>query len=411
MQLAHFYHRHNLHRLAGHANFRIFELAIWLHTLAEALVWVFIPIILLNVGYSIKEILGYYLIFNVIDVPLNFFVASLIRRIGARKVLVLGNVAVIAFFALLNVLTPGNWPLLIMLATLAAIYDTFFWISHIYIFTEINREKDLDIGQTTGAMEAVRKLANIAGPIAGAFLLIVLGKSSLLICSIILHVLSIYVLSKMRHVRDIPIEPPLSLRNFFSTWKEKRDFFSLGFWGIHSETDSVLWPLFIFIVLGSIGSVAAIPVIVSLTTAVFSYAAGRLTKKHALNMIAIGSLLIACTWLLRLLFENSTLYFVTVFLIGFFALLVIIPIDRSILESGLKKGPLAAATYRNVVGMTARTVLYTVLLLLVGVFKVSFGLAAVSVAAIFLITLLFYKKSAKALPTASGPSAAISETA
>ncbi len=388
MQLTNFYHRHNLHRLAGHSNFRIFELAIWLHTLAQSLVWIFIPIILLNIGYSVRDILIYYLILNVIDVPLNFFVAYLMRKIGARKVLILGNVAVIGFFAVLNILTAGNWPLLLVLALLAAIYDTFFWISHIYIFTEINRDKGLDLGKTTGAMEAVRKLANIVGPVAGAVLLVVFGKSSLLISSIIIHILSIFVLFKMRHVNDMPHEPPLSLRNFFAGSKERREFFSLGLWGVHSEVDSVFWPLFIFVVFGSIGSVAAVPVIVALTTAVFSYVAGRLTKKYSFKMIAIGSLLIASTWVLRLIFENSTLYFITVFLIGFLSLLVIIPIDRGIVESGLKKGALASATYRNAVGMFSRAILYAVLLLLLEVFKVSFGLAALSVFAIFLVTLV-----------------------
>jgi MFS family permease len=395
MQLTSFYHRHHLHRLAGHPNFRFFELAIWLHSLAQSLVWVFVPIILLQIGYSVRDILIYYLIFNIIDVPLNFVVAWLMRWIGARKVLIMGIVAVIAFFSLFNVLPPGNWPLLLALALLAAVYDTFFWISHIYIFTEINREKGLDLGKTTGALEAVRKLANIVGPIAGAFLLIVFGRSSLLVSSIILNVLSIFVFFKMRHINDIPIEPEFSFRKFFSGPKEGRDFFSLAFWGVHSEVDSVLWPIFIFIVFSSVGSVAAVPVIVSLTTAMLSYIAGKLTKKHAFKMIAVGSLLIGATWVLRLVFGNATLYYVTVFMMGFLSLLVIIPIDRSIVESGLEKGSLAAATYRNAVGMFARLVLYAILLLLLEVFKFSFGLAAASVIAIFLVTWVFARPPAK----------------
>lgn len=391
MQITHFYHRHHFHRLAGHTNFRLFELGIWLHSLAQSLVWVFVPIILLRTGYSVTNILIFYLIFNIIDVPLNFVAAYLMRVIGARKVLLLGIGSVIVFFILLNFLSFGNWPLLILLAFLAAVYDTFFWVSHIYIFIEINREKGLDAGNTTGALEATRKLANVIGPIVGAILLTVFGKASLLVFSIMLNALAISVLFKMRHIADIP-KGTFSFRGFFTGLKEKRDFISMAFWGVHNEVDSILWPLFIFIVFGSIGSVAAVPVIVSLTTAIFSYIAGRLTKKYSLRMIAMGSALIALTWVLRVVFENGIFYYATVFFIGFFSLLVIIPIDRSIVESGLNKGSLAASTYRNAVAMFSRIPLYIILLFLLEVFKVSFGLAAVSVFAVLFVTLILNQR-------------------
>lgn len=106
-------------------------------------------------------------------------------------------------------------------------------------------------------------------------------------------------------------------------------------------------------------------------------------------MIAIGSLLMGCMWALRVFFENEVLYYVTVFLIGFFSLLVIIPLDRSIVESGLKKGSLSAATHRNTIAMASRIPMYIVLLLLLEVFKVSFGLAAVSLFVVFFVTLIF----------------------
>lgn len=391
MQLSHFYHRHRLHRLAGHKDLGLFELAIWLHTLAESLVWVFVPILLVKTGYSIQSVLIYFLIFNVIDVPLNFFVDGLIRKIGARKTMIMGTFAIISFFVLIGILTPGNMPLLIVLAFLGAIYDTFFWVSHIYIFTEINRS-GLDAGSSVGATEGVRKLAGIVGPALGAFLLIVSGKIALVVVAIATFSLSMAPLFKMKHVRDVPDEKKATLRGFFSDRREQSNYLSTALSGIHYEVDGNLWPLFIFATFGTLESVAALPIIVSLTTAAFSYFAGKLSKRYAPGMMMLGSVLIALTWIARALFQNGVLYFVTVFFIGFFTLLLSIPLDGNIVERGLEKGSLAASTYRNVASMILRIPLYLILLVLLEVFKASFMITAVCLFIVFLTTLLFVRQ-------------------
>jgi MFS family permease len=392
MRLVHFYHRHGLHRLAGHTDFKFFELAVWFHTLAQALIWIFVPILLVQTGYSVTEVLVYYLIFNLIDVPLNFPAANLVRKIGARKVVIIATIAIIAFFLVLGVLPPGQWFLLVVLAVLSAVYDACFWVAHMYLFIEINRQ-GLDAGRSVGAIEGVRKFGNIVGPLVGAALLILLGKPSLIIVSVILFACSIVPLFKMRHTRDVPTEKRASFREFFSEKVEWRDYASTALWGIHNETDSILWPLFIFMAFGNLGSVAAVPVIISITTAVFSYVAGRMTKRHAFTMISVGSALMACMWVLRIAFGNAILLYATVFLVGFFSLLVAIPIDGSITSRALEKGSLEASTYHNVMAMLLRVPLYLFLLLFVNVFRTSFIMAAMSLFLILAVSFLYYQQT------------------
>lgn len=390
MQISHFYHRHRLHRLVGHRDFYLFELAIWLHALAESLIWVFVPILLIKNGYSIEIVLAYFLLFNVIDVPLNFAVDGLIRKIGARRTMIASTIAIIAFFALVGVLPPGNLPLLALLAFLGAAYDALFWVSHMYIFIEASKQ-NLDAGTSVGALESVHKLAGIVGPAIGAFLLIISGKIALVAVAIVIFGLSLVPLFRMRHVEDIPKSKRLSIRRFFSDPKERKNYFGTALLGIHYEVDGNLWPLFIFGVFGTIESVAAVPIIVSLTTAVFSYVAGKLTKRHAFSMMALGSLFVALAWAVRALFQGGGLYYATVFLIGFFSLLVSIPIDGSITERGIARGSLDASTYRNVSSMVLRIPLYVVLLLILSVFKTSFVITALSLFIVFLMTLFFVR--------------------
>lgn len=387
MRLVQFYHSQRLHRLARHPDLHLFEFSIWLHTLARSLIAVFIPILLLQSGYSLHEVILFYLIFNIIDVPLNFPADWLIRKLGAKKVIILGTIATIAFFGLLGVLPGNNWPLLILLAFLAAVYDTLFWIAHIYVFIETTREK-IDAGKAVGALEGVRRFANVVGPLAGALLFITGGKLAITLGSIAVFALSIIPLFKFRHVRDLPRTKFIPPQKFFQGKTEKRDYLSMALWGMHSEADEVWWPVFIFFIFGTIESVAAVPMIVSLTTAALSYLAGVLTKRHGYHMIIVGCILLASVWLLRLMIHDPIFYYVTVFLTGFLALLVTIPIDGSITARGLKLDSLSASTYRNAIGMAGQLTFYLILFLLVGVFQVSFVLAVLSLFLIVAITSL-----------------------
>ncbi|HSW47469.1 MAG TPA: MFS transporter [Candidatus Saccharimonadales bacterium] len=385
MQVVHFYHRNHLYRFTKNPDFYYFEIAIWLHTLAHSLITVFVPIILLKSGYSIPEIIIYFLIFNTLDIPLNFVVDSLLRKIGARKVLILGTLAIIAFFGLIGVIPPSNWPLLILLAFFSALYDTLFWISHIYLFIEASRNSK-DTGLAVGSLEGLRKFASIVGPALGALILLTVGKGFLVIVSIVIFALSIIPLFQMKHIRDIPTEKKLSFKQFFVGMQKKRDFLSLAFWGINVEVDDVLWPFFIFLIFGSVESVAAVPVVVSLTAAAFSFFVGKLSNKNTPKMIIIGSIVIALFWIMRILFQNPLFYYLSIFAVGLFSLLVAIPLDKNIAVLGIESGPLATSTYRNVTAMLLRVPLYIALVLLVEIFKVSFAVAALSVITIIFIT-------------------------
>lgn len=388
MKHVYFYHRHNLHRLAKHPDFYNFEFAIWLHTVASSLIAIFVPVLLYTLGYSINSILIFYLIFYIIDIPLNFFTDILIRKIGSRKVMILGTLAAIAFFGFLGLLPPNNWSLLIILAFIAALYDTFFWVTHIYIFIEANRD-GLDSGKSVGSLASVRKLAGIAGPIIGAVILLTFGKLSLAIVSVVIFALSIIPLYKMHHLRDKPEGKRPSFKNFYSQNQERKDYLMTALLGVHNFFDSIIWPLYIFVVIGTIGSVAAIPVIIAFTTALFSYVTGKLTNKYSTRLIIVGSLVLIASWFLRISLTDPLTLFATVFIVGIFSLFVTIPVETNITKGGLRIESLSAATYQNTASMIFGIPVMIVLLLFTNIFGIGFAIAAVSVGFIIILMIIF----------------------
>lgn len=377
-----------------HSDFWLFELSVWLHVFALSLVNVFIPILLLEAGYSIETVILYYVVYNAIDVPLNFLARRLVRSIGARLVIVAGTVFAVLFFLALEQVTSGGIAMLFVLASLAALYDAFYWVAHLYLFIESDK-KNKDAGKSTGIIYSVRKFAGFMGPALGAGLLIFWSSEALIVASVFFFILSLVPLIKVDEFPDKPAPSRLSFKGFFSTWEERKNYALTSLFSLHSAAEGVLWPLFIFVVFGTIESVAIVPIIVSVTTIVFSYLAGRIARSERDRIIGMGAFLIALVWILRITLEGSFFLYASIFLVGFFSLFVSIPIDSNVFTRAKETDALNASTYRNTFHMFIKFIFYGILGLMVSIFEVSFIIAALSMFILIAIDYLFVSKLSK----------------
>ena len=387
MHLAISYHRNQLYKLAQHPDLNRFEFSVWLHTVARSLISVFVPVLMLKNGYSIQNIILFYLIYTALDIPLNYTARSLVRKYGVKKVMMLGTFATIAFFLILGNLPPFNLLVVSLLALILAIYDTTYWIAHIYVFYDAQNKEHTDPGESVGGLQAIRTLGSLIGPALGALLLIYFGNTVLVFASIAVFALSLVPLFRLKHVYDIPQEEPMPIKQLLSNKILSRAFLMRAFWGVRNEVESVLWPLFIYTLYGTIESIAAIPIIASLSTIIFSAMIGKFSKNRSKIMILVGTAAVFLVWVLRLAITDSALfYYGTIFAAGIFSLFAAIPLGVLIAEKSKQAGALNTSTYLNISSMSLRGLLYVVLFFSVDVFNVSFYVAAGAVLVVFLLT-------------------------
>ncbi len=389
MQLFHFWHFHYNLRSIIETDFWLFELSVWLHATARSMITIFIPILLLQNGFSLQAIVLYYLLYYLFDTPLNFLTGALIRRFGARWVIVLANLFIISYFLLFNIMESGNLVMLVGLALFGALYDSLYWVAHLYLFIKSSHSDKTaeDTGGKTGTLYSVKRIATMTGPILGAGIL-TLGTQTLLFgAGIVLFFLSIIPLLYMNQLTDKPEARDhfASLRDFFRNPVEKNNFLSVGLYSVHQLSELILWPLFIFLIFETINSVAVIPILIAGTTVIFSSFNKRISSSSREYMIAAGAVCLALLWISRLAIDWEPFYYISIILAGVFSLFLIIPLDSNLFLRATATDPLKTVVLRNTVTMGTRAAVMLLLLILMNVFHTAFVL---TIAALLLLTVV-----------------------
>jgi MFS family permease len=393
MRLFQRYHYHQIDKFF-HTDFWLFETSVWSHVFARSMISIFIPIFLLQMGWAISQVMLFYFIFNIFDAPLNFFAKWLIYKIGARKVIALGTLAYVAFFAILYNLSFGLWTLLILMALLFAIYDTFYWVGHIYFFMRCEKN-DRNVSRGVSFLYIARKIAGFLAPIFGVLILIFFDKQFLILASMLILLLSIIPLFRIKDTKDRPDKKPKSFGEFFKKGKGLKEYIIKGVCSFHGVAEGVVWPIFIYTIFKTVESVAAIPVIVAATVVVFTYFTGKIKKSNRRKVMTWGAFLMGMTWILRLSVDSSIFYYISVFLMGVFTILFSLPLESDIYEKGEKKDALSTAAYMNFFSMFPRIFFYGLLYLLLEIFQVSFLLAVVSMFVVVFINYIFAGRKIK----------------
>jgi|GEM_PF-550491 len=356
------------------ADFWLFEGSLWLHVFASSLISIFIPILMLSTGFSLTEVILFYILYHALDIPANLLGRSLVHRFGARFTIVIGTICSIIFFILYSQIS--DWSHLVWMALFYALYDGLYYTAALYVFIGSTKDPE-NTGENTGILHLIVRSASLLGPILGSTLVVASGGSKIVVVSVVITMfaLSLIPLFFLKEIETKPEKKPLSFKKFFNNEREIKNHLSFGLFKIHEAVESVIFPIFIFITFEKLSSVAVLAILIPVVSLVFSYTAGHIKRSSREKIIMIGAGLLALVWLARLFIDSQMLLYATSVATGLFALFVLVPLDANMFLRGAERGALSAATYRNISSMGAKLILYIILYFSITIFEIPFGLA------------------------------------
>ncbi len=276
-----------------------------LRSFALSMIGIFVPIYLFSNGYGLRQIFAFYLSLYFIEFLFEYFSARLIIKFGPLHVVAFSFPFLITYYWLLKTLNVYHWPLFIIVFS-CAITLSFFWQAYHYDFskTKHSNKATSDVSR----LYIILAILGTVGPLVGGFVATSYGISTLFTIVITILLVAIIPLlnSDQSHKQTKFNLKKIKIKNI------KRDLISYAGNGMEGATAAVVWPIFVFLIVGSYQKVGIVTSAALILTVIITYTVGKkadMSNRH--KYIRIGSTLNGIVYFLQTL--ASTIVHVFVF--------------------------------------------------------------------------------------------------
>ncbi|MGI5828326.1 MAG: MFS transporter [Patescibacteria group bacterium] len=277
--------------------------------LATSFVGLFIPIYIWQVTGKLIFVPVYYFIYAFVGMVSNYPGALFIRRFGVDWSVVIGTFFR-ALFIILLIFAKSNQSFFWLSALCFGLAQPFDWLPYYYVISKISNIKH-HFGNAAGISNLIAHIGSALGPVIGGIIIKTLGfgwlysiSGGMLVLAALLPFLDEFEKSGM-HVSGREIIERLKDSGM------KKHLLSYGLRMFDNLAHMVVWPLFLYVIVGSFESSGALQTMSLLIAVIVSYGVGRITDKNNFNLIYLGSLLSALSWWGRLILQSATGLFIT----------------------------------------------------------------------------------------------------
>lgn len=269
-------HRH-FWREAGFDELSEIYVAMMFRSLALGLIGIFIPIFLLDSGFSLTQIASFYVFFFAARSVMDAVSGLCVARFGPKHTMVLAE-ALHILAAALTVATPTAGLPLLLPACMWGAGNSLFYIAFHVDFSKIKHS--VHGGKELGYVTIMERIGGTAGPLIGGILATVFGPQYIFFIAIALMTFGLIPL--FRTAEPTKVRQHLDFKNL-NLAPLKRDFISYGAISTEQNLCNVLWPLFLALfvfthqVYATVGILWSIGILTSIGT---SFTIGKLIDKH-----------------------------------------------------------------------------------------------------------------------------------
>lgn len=353
-----------------------------LRTFAFSLIGIFIPIYLLNIGYTLNNVILYLIGQYLTMFLFSPFTGIIESKIGVKKTMFLGTSFFIVFFFLLFTIHIYYWPLL-LLSIFYGIEQSLYWIPAVTNFAKFSKRgvRGREVGNWISLSQAVTVFA----PLIGAWIIVSTGFDILLIIASILMILSISILF-------LTPDHVFPLGRMWSAFSRKNlNFFFLFFSKGSIHTANLIWPLFIYFIFPDYFFIGIAATLAGAASAMFTFFIGQISDRTSkLKILRISTFANILVWGAAVFVTTPTQVYILSFIKGFAYMMMVVPSFAIVCRESLKQNTVGFMIFREASYSLSRVVFLIILLLLP--FSIKFQSVFI-LAAVFSLYFLFFKQS------------------
>lgn len=293
------------------SNLKKYNIFTFVTTFAKLLIEVFIPLILCNMNFTIKDIILFLIIKHALCTIFLPITKLVIKKKSTTFLMIISSILFTLSYIYLNFLTKNLFKLLIF-TTLLSMYLTFYWVGrHTYALSIIEDKKATD-------NVSIYTIFTILGGLFSTYIgSILIEKTSYLFLSIIvlfLMLISIIPLTKIKSKKEtneiklITIITSFPKRNYIFTFLDQLRFVLV-----------TIFPLYIYLNINkSYKYIGIINIVSGLGSIIYIYILKKLMDKNKSDYLSSSLLYLAITYTLKLLTKNNIIFLIIVFFEGIF---------------------------------------------------------------------------------------------
>jgi MFS family permease len=323
-----------------------------LRAFSFGLVSIFIPLFLLNLGYSLFEVFLFFTFNSVFHITALFLGAYFASKVGLKHTIIISQPFLLVFFILLYFLEFYPIPL-ILISFFAGTYSGMFWVAFHSDFAENSDQGSK--GKEVALGSIIVSIASAFAPVIGGILIVYLNFSYLLVFVALIILASIVLLLLTKDKKE-PMD--FSLKHIFAKRNKHHTIAYFGY-GLYARGFALFWPLILFSILGNYVALGLITTFLLIFSFIATVLFGSFFDKKKKNFIA-GSIFIGgIIWIVRLFVSTTIIAFIVDSLYGFVKPSAEISIDATS-YSNAGKNAVDYTIYRE-------TVIHTGILICMGI--------------------------------------------
>lgn len=256
----------------------------FLFKLSVGLVSIFLPLYILNLGYSKTTVFLFFLTYYLTYVLASFPNGMIASKLGFKHTSLLSSPIILTFYILLRQSPAGLG--LYLIAFLGGMGFNLYWAG---MNPEIAESSDKDKREEeTGYFFSMPSLASMLSPAIGGLILAVYNFKALFLFAAICITASFlpFIFSKEHH-EGMEVKP----LSFFHR-DHINDFITYAGRGVDSVGKKVLWPLYLAVVIEQSTKIGGAGSLLALGSAVMSIGLGKITNDQNRDSVIISGVVV-----------------------------------------------------------------------------------------------------------------------